>query len=69
MPSTLNLTTSGSSVSGPNVARIECSGRTQVSLPLPQRIDFGQGNARTTSGIMSPITSSAGLPGFSVTAR
>ena len=32
MPSTLNATTSGSSVSGPKVARIECSGRTQVSL-------------------------------------
>ena len=47
---------------------IECSGRTQVSRPEPQRIDFGQGKPRTTSGIISPITSSAGRPGFSSTA-
>ena len=68
MPSTLNATISGSSVSGPKVARIECSGRTQVSLPLPQRIDFGQGNVRTTSGIISASTSSAERPAFSITA-
>ena len=48
MPSTLNGTMSGSSVSGPKVATIECSGRTQVSAPgsadgAPQRIDFGHG--------------------------
>src|SRR6185295_13182687 len=33
MPSTENFTTSGSSVSGPKVAMIECSGRTQESEP------------------------------------
>ncbi len=43
---------------------IECSGRTQVSLPEPQRIDFGHGKSRTTSGIISAITSMAGLPGL-----
>ena len=49
-------TISGSSVSGPKVATIECSGRTQLSLPAPQRIDFGHGKPRTTSGTMSAIT-------------
>ena len=43
---------------------MECSGRTQVSRPAPQRIDFGHGKARTTSGIISAITSIAGLPGL-----
>ena len=52
---------------------MECSGRTQPSAPglaerSPQRIDFGQGNAFTTSGTISPITSIAGRPGFSITA-
>ncbi len=73
MPSTLNLTISGSSVSGPKVAMIECSGRTQVSAPglaeaAPQRIDFGQGNVRTTSGIISAMTSMAPRPFLSVMA-
>ena len=34
----------------------------------PQRIDFGQGKFLTTSGTISPITSIAGRPGFSITA-
>ena len=56
---------SGSSVSGPNVATIECSGRTQLSAPgsferAPQRMDFGQGKLLITSGRISPITSIAG---------
>ena len=34
----------------------------------PQRIDFGQGNVFTTSGTISPITSIAGRPVFSITA-
>ena len=60
---------SGSSVSGPKVATIECNGRTQVKLcRSPQRIDFGQGNVRTTSGSISPITSIAGRPCFSISA-
>ena len=46
----VNGTMSRSSVSGPKVATMECSGRTQVSAPgsfdtAPQRIDFGHGNA------------------------
>ena len=58
MPSTANGTISGSSVSGPKVATMECSGRTQPSAPgfaerSPQRIDFGQGKSRTTSGTIS----------------
>ena len=73
MPSTLNGTMSGSSVSGPKVARMECSGRTQVSAPgsadgAPQRIDFGQGKLLMTAGKISPITSMAARPGFSITA-
>ena len=64
---------SGSSVSGPNVATMECSGRTQVSAPgsrdgAPQRIDFGHGKLLITSGRISPITSIAVRPGFSITA-
>ena len=59
---------SGSSVSGPKVARMECSGRTQVSRPSPQRIDLGHGKILITSGTISPITSIAGRPGFSITA-
>jgi hypothetical protein len=47
-PSTSKSMTSVSSVSGPKVHRIDCSGRTQRSEPgsreaLPQRIDLGQG--------------------------
>ena len=73
MPSTLNGTMSGSSVSGPKVATMECSGRTQVSAPgsadgAPQRIDFGQGKLLMTAGKISPITSMAARPGFSITA-
>ena len=56
MPSTSKSTTTGSSVSGPNVQTIDCSGRTQRSEPgsadaLPQRIDFGHGKSRITAGI------------------
>ena len=68
MPSIANGTISGSSVSGPKVATIECSGRTQVSRPSPQRIAFGQGKPRITSGTISAITSIAARPGFSITA-
>ena len=68
MPSISNFTTSGSSVSGPKVQTIECSGRTQVSSPAPQRMDFGHGKSRTTSGTISAITSAAGRPLRSMTA-
>ncbi len=73
MPPTANGTISGSSVSGPKVATIECSGRTQLSAPgafdcSPQRIDFGHGKPLMTSGNISPITSIAARPGFSITA-
>ena len=52
---------------------MECSGRTQVSAPgsfdcAPQRIDFGHGKLLITSGRISPITSIAARPGFSITA-
>ena len=64
---------SGSSVSGPKVATIECSGRTQVSAPgsfdgSPQRMDFGHGNVLITWLKISAITSIAARPGFSITA-
>ena len=55
MPSTEKGTTSGSSVSGPKVHRIEWSGRTQRSGSgaaelAPQRIDFGHGKLLTMPG-------------------
>ena len=73
MPSTANFTTSGSSVSSPKVAMIECSGRTQVSEPdlaerAPQRIDFGHGKVRMMTGSISASTSSVARPGFSISA-
>ncbi len=73
MPPTSNFTTCGSSVSGPKVATMECSGRTQVSAPgcadcAPQRMDFGQGKLRAMSGMMSASTAMASRPGFSTTA-
>ena len=73
MPSMEKRTISGVSVSGPNVATIECSGRTQLSAPglaerAPQRIDFGHGNVRISTGSTSAKTSSERWPGFSITA-
>ena len=73
MPSTSKSTTEGSSVSGPKVQTIDCSGRTQRRLPGfaeagPQRIDFGQGKARMTAGISSAMISSAALPGLEMCA-
>ena len=73
MPATATCTISGSSVSGPKVATIACSGRTHSRLPAladcaPQRIDFGHGKVRSTTCRNSPITSIAGRPGFSVSA-
>ena len=73
MPSTENFTTSGSSVSGPKVAMIACSGRTQLSEPglperAPQRIDFGQGKVRMMTGRISASTSIASRPAFSISA-
>ena len=47
---------------------MEWSGRTQRSLPEPQRIDFGQGKFATISGTISATTSAAGLPRFSISA-
>ena len=60
---------SGSSVSGPKVATIECSGRTHTSEPdlaerAPQRIDFGQGKVRMMTGKISASTSSVGAAGL-----
>ena len=65
-PRPANGTTSGSSVSGPNVATIECSGRTQRSAPglpsAPQRIDFGHGKVRITTGSISAAPRSPAGP-------
>ena len=54
--------------SGPKVATTECSGRTHVIAPEPQRICFGHGKVRTTVGTMSATTSMVALPAFSITA-
>ena len=71
MPSTSKSTTTGSSVSGPKVQTIDCSGRTQRSEPgfaeaAPQRIDFGQGKSRMTAGTSSAMISSAARPGLTI---
>jgi hypothetical protein len=73
MPSTSKRTTSGSSVSGPKVQTMECSGRTQRKEPgsreaAPQRMDFGQGKVFTMPGRISASTSGVARPGFSITA-
>ena len=70
---TANGTMSGSSVSGPKVARIVCSGRTQRRLveameAAPQRIDFGQGKLSMMGGRISASTSIVGRPRRSITA-
>ena len=44
---------------------MECSGRTQVVRPEPQRIDFGHGNLAATAGTSSATISLAARPGFS----
>ena len=73
MSPTVKGTISGSSVSGPKVARMECSGRTQRKLDddtdaAPQRIDFGQGKLSMIGGSNSASTSSVGRPARSMTA-
>ena len=49
--------------------RIECSGRTQRRVPLPQRIDLGQGKVRMVRSSTSATMSGARRPGFSTTAN
>ena len=73
MPSTVNGTTSGVSVSGPKVQTIAWSGRTQRSEPgsaeaAPQRMLFGHGKPLMIPGSTSASTSGVGRPGRSVTA-
>ena len=48
-----------------------CSGRTQRRLSVeteaaPQRIDLGQGKARTMAGIASASTAAVARPGLSI---
>ena len=60
---------SGSSVSGPKVAMIECSGRTQVKLPAAPAHRLRPGKAAHHRRESSrPITSIAGRPCFSIIA-
>ena len=73
MPSMVNRTTSVASVSGPKVARMECSGRTQRSVSgrieaAPQRMDLGQGKLLMTAGMISARRSMVAAPGRSITA-
>jgi hypothetical protein len=51
-------------ISPSKVQTTECSGRTQRKLPVPQRIDLGQGNLRMTSGTSSATMSGVSRPGF-----
>ncbi len=67
-------TTSGDSVSGPKVATMEWSGRTQRSESAaldaaPQRMDFGQGKLLMIAGRISASTSIVSAPARSMTAR
>ncbi len=56
--------TTGSSFSAPKVAVMARSGRTQLKLPLPQRIDLAQGKSPSTLGRMVESRSSASAPGL-----
>ena len=58
-----------SSTTPPNSAMMECSGRTQRTVPVPQRIDFGQGKSPMTAGMISASTSAVARPFFSATAK
>jgi hypothetical protein len=44
----------------------ECSGRTQLVRPAPQRIDFGHGNLAATAGTTSLMISLAARPGLEI---
>ena len=55
--------------SSTKIHKIECSGRTQRKLPLPQRMDFGQGKLRIVVSNTSAMISAAWRPGFSSTAN
>ena len=73
MPPTSKCTTSGTSVSGPNVHKMERSGRTQRSESGardcgPKRIDFGQGKLAITAGTIRAIAAIVASPGFSMRA-
>ena len=56
--------TTSAPVSRVSRQRIGCSGRTQRSVPSPQRMDFGQGKARTAASTVSATISAAGRPGL-----
>ena len=73
MPSTAKGTISVASFGVARVQRIPRNGRTQRKASgrteaLPQRIDFGQGKARTIAGTISATASLVVRPGFSITA-
>ena len=64
MPSISNGTTWPS-----NRATIRFSGRTQRSVPEPQRIDLGQGKPRTIWSTISGIRAAVGWPLLLITAK
>ena len=68
MPSTSSGTTRAPA-SSESRHRMECSGRTQRSVPAPQRMALGQGNWRMVRSSTSATISSAGRPGRSITAN
>ena len=49
--------------------KIECSGRTHFSVPVPQRMDLGHGKLRIVCSSTSATISAARRPGFSITAN
>ena len=48
---------------------MDCSGRTQLMVPLPQFIDFGQGSAFIAASMMAGSTSAVGPPFLVTTAN
>src|SRR4051812_16773899 len=65
---------SNATISSPRRATMPWRGRTQRRLSVeaeasPQRIDLGQGKARTIAGIASARSAAVGRPGFSTIAK
>ena len=56
-------------VSSLRIHRMECKGRTHLKLPVPQRIDLGQGKFRTVFSNASATISAAGRPGLVIFAK
>ena len=61
--------TSPASTLPSNSATMDCSGRTQVMVPLPHFIDLGQGSAFMAASMMPGSASAVGPPFLAITAN